>query len=48
MKVVRCMKCGGRPMETLHIGVSHECRCKLSAWDVVDGDALFVWDEVEV
>ena len=45
MKVVRCKRCGGRPMPA-QVGVSLECRCRLSAWVEVDDLVLFVWDEV--
>ena len=48
MKVVRCMKCGGRPLETHNEYVSGECRCPSYAWVEVDICLAFVWDEVEI
>ena len=46
--VVRCKRCGGRPLETNYEGVREECRCSSSAWVQVDRYLLFVRDEVEV
>ena len=46
--VVRCQRCGGRPLETNYEGVREECRCSSSAWVQVDRYLLFVRDEVEV
>ncbi len=47
MKVVRCKRCGGKPIGTRHC-VGWECRCSVSAWVELDEGILFVWKEVEV
>ena len=46
MNVIRCLRCGGHPMECPEEGVSVACCCKESAWTLVDEGVLFIWAEV--